>query len=334
MQAARGHDHPVGFSQGDCVEATKAARTVRGYVSGYTKTSTTKQVAVVDRYPMASPGATCGLESLSLAAVDTAVGQGHAVRTLLTLTITAFLPPSGIFNHHWSYGSVEESCRMFIEFIQTSLNFRDLDDTTAPTFGPRVYSRNVHHTRPQRRYHGCLSAFPHATIDWLKTWLPELFSPCSGQRANLPIRPAMEHQSFRHAPRRPKGTGIPTSNLLLGANHSAHDGRRKKREQSPIRDTLIACVKEYISAFDIGVEACLEKAFLLFHKLWQTVEWIGMHQSRPLTSNETRAALAGPGQEGSNWPSCKRSTLSASPVAYGGPPSTLLHGAGSQASIG
>ncbi len=39
---------PWGFRKGDWVEATKAGQTVRGYVSGYTKTATTQQIAIVN----------------------------------------------------------------------------------------------------------------------------------------------------------------------------------------------------------------------------------------------------------------------------------------------
>ncbi len=67
-----------------------------------------------DRRPMTSPRAISGLKPPSLAAVDTAVGRGHAVRALLTSAITAFLPPSRIFARHWPHGSVGESCRVFV----------------------------------------------------------------------------------------------------------------------------------------------------------------------------------------------------------------------------
>ncbi|PSR21930.1 MAG: hypothetical protein C7B47_16995 [Sulfobacillus thermosulfidooxidans] len=39
---------PWGFRKGDLVEGTKAGRTVRGYVSGYTQTRQTRNIAIVD----------------------------------------------------------------------------------------------------------------------------------------------------------------------------------------------------------------------------------------------------------------------------------------------
>ena len=86
---------PWGFRKGDSVGATKAGRPVWGYASAIQKRPN-KRISLWST--TASPRAILGLKPPSLAAVDAAVGRGHAVRALLTSAITAFLPPSGIFD--------------------------------------------------------------------------------------------------------------------------------------------------------------------------------------------------------------------------------------------